>query len=74
MLSHCSIVSQIEIYDQIWYVSHMSKKKGNHSAEAVELVKEFVALLEEIPDACAERFPFEEIDELKQEYLELFGI
>ncbi len=41
-----------------------------HSLEAVALVKEFVTHLEEIPDACAERFPFETIDELKQEYLE----
>lgn len=63
-----TLISQIEIYDQIWYVRHMPKE-GAHSAEAVELVKEFVARLEEIPDACAERFPFETIDELKREYL-----
>lgn len=49
----------------------MSMKIGNHSAEAVELMKDFVALLEKIPDACAECFPFEEIDELKREYLEV---
>lgn len=63
-----AIISQIEIYDQIWYVRHMPPDR-KHSAEAVALVKDFVAQLEEIPDACAERFPFETIDELKREYL-----
>ena len=61
------LTSQIEIYDQIWYVRHMPKE-GKHSAEAVELVKEFVARLEEIPDGCAECFPFEDIERLKKEY------
>lgn len=63
-----ALISQIEIYDQIWFVRHMPPE-GKHSAEAVELVKEFVEQLEEIPDACAERFPFDIIDELKREYL-----
>lgn len=63
-----AIISQIEIYDQVWYARHMPME-GKHSAEAVVLVKEFVAQLEAIPDACAERFPFETIDELKREYL-----
>ena len=62
------IISQIEIYDQVWYVRHVPEE-GNHSAEAIELVKEFVAMLEDIPDGCAECFPFETIDELKKEYL-----
>ena len=62
------LIEQIEIYDQIWYVRHMPKK-GNHSKEAIELVEEFVACLEEIPDGGAETFPFEIIDELKEEYL-----
>lgn len=65
----CMLISQIEIYDQIWYVRHMSAAKGEHSAEAVELIKEFIARLEEIPDGGAEIFPFELIDELKQEFL-----
>ncbi len=51
------------------FVRHMPPNR-KHSLEAVALVKEFVTHLEEIPDACAERFPFETIDELKQEYLE----
>ena len=61
------IVSQIEIYDQIWYIRHMPDE-GEHSSEATELVREFVKMLEEIPDGCAELFPFELIDELRDEY------
>lgn len=63
------LISQVEIYDQIWYVRHMSAAKGKHSAEAAELIKEFIAKLETIPDGCAEIFPFELIDELKEEFL-----
>lgn len=62
------LVSQIEIYDQIWFVRHMPES-GDHSREAVELVREFVTRLEEIPDGCAELFPFELIDALRKEYL-----
>ena len=62
------LVSQIEIYDQVWYVRHMPPK-GEHSLEAVDLVRAFVAKLEEIPDACAEWFPFDLIDQLREEYL-----
>jgi hypothetical protein len=47
----------------------MSAVKGEHSAEAIELIKEFIARLEEIPDGYAEIFPFELIDELKEEFL-----
>lgn len=63
-----AIISQIEIYDQVWFVRHMPSI-GTHSREAIVLVKEFVARLQEIPDGCAECFPFETIDELKREYL-----
>ncbi len=62
------LISQIEIYDQVWYVRHMPQE-GTHSLEAIELVEEFIARLREIPDGCAERFPFETIDELEKEYL-----
>ena len=62
------LVSQIEIYEQIWYVRHMPDK-GNHSREAMDLVREFIARLEEIPDGCAELFPFELIETLREEYL-----
>ena len=62
------LIAQIEVYDRIHYVRNMPDK-GDHSIEAVELVKEFVAHLKNIPDGCAECFPFETIDELKNEYL-----
>ena len=62
------LISQIEIYDQIWYVRHIPKD-GEHSMEARDLVEEFIAKLEEIPDGGAECFPFEVIDRLKEEYL-----
>lgn len=66
------LVSQIEIYDQIWYVRHMPEN-GEHSQEAVDLVRKFIARLEEIPDGCAEIFPFELIDTLRKEYLSGFS-
>ena len=62
------LLSQVEIYDQIWYVRHMLEDR-RHSEEAVNVIREFVRKLEEIPDGCAETFPFELIDELKEEYL-----
>jgi len=62
------LISQIEIYDQIWFVRHMPEE-GKHAEEAKELVREFTAKLEDIPDGCAECFPFETIDELREEYL-----
>ncbi len=62
------LISQIEIYDQIWFVRHMPEE-GKHAEEAKELVREFTAKLEDTPDGCAECFPFETIDELREEYL-----
>ena len=62
------VISQLEIYDQVWFVRHMPPD-GEHSMEAISLVKEIVTRLEEIPDGCAEYFPFDTIDELKREYL-----
>jgi hypothetical protein len=62
------LISQVEIYDQIWYGRNVSAAKGEHSAKAIELIKDFVAKLEKIPDGCAESFPFELIDELKEEF------
>ena len=70
------LVSQIEIYDQVWVFgegrTHAigdDSESEKHSSKAVELVRRFVAELEEIPDGCAELFPFELIDELRKEYL-----
>ena len=62
------IVSQVEIYDQVWFGRHVPEK-GEHSNEAKELVRDIIAKLKEIPDGCAECFPFDTIDELAQEYL-----
>ncbi len=61
------ILSQLEVYDQIHYVRHMPEE-GEHSTEAIELAKEIVQRLQDIPDGCAERFPFEQIEELQREY------
>ena len=70
------LVSQIEIYDHVWFVREGRTRaigddsvSEKHSSKAVELVGRFVAELEEIPDGCAELFPFELIDELRSEYL-----
>lgn len=49
-------LTQIEIYDQIHHVRNGAE--GRHSEEACGLVREFVAQLKEIPDGCAELFPF----------------
>ena len=62
------LIYQIEIYDQIWHVRHWVDG-CKHSKEAKELVADFVKVLEQIPDSCAECFPFEEIEYLKKEYL-----
>lgn len=66
-LDQCEIIFTPEL-DEAFGVRHMPKK-GEHSREAKELVTEIIARLEDIPDGCAECFPFELIDELKQEYL-----
>jgi hypothetical protein len=39
------------------------------SAEAIGLVKAFISKLEDIPDGCAELFPFELMYELTEEFL-----
>lgn len=65
-----TLISQVEIYDQVWYVRHMPAE-GVHSREAIELVKEVISLLEQIPDGCAETFPFGMIDSLRSEYVKV---
>lgn len=64
-----SLIAQIEIYDQVWFVRHMPKQ-GKHSMEAIELVKEFVARLEEIEIYDSEMFPYTTIEKLKKEFIE----
>ena len=61
------IISQLEIYDQIWSVRHMPEE-GSHSKEATKLACDIVECLENIPDGGTECFPFEMIDELKREF------
>jgi len=69
-----AIVAQIEIYDQIWYVRHMpTDDSQKHSEEAVELVREFIHVFENIPDGCAECFSFDLIDRLQAEYIVVEG-
>ena len=62
------VISQLEIYDQIWHIRRMVE--GKHSCNAVRLVQDIIQRLEAIPDGCSECFPFELIDGLKSEYLE----
>lgn len=63
------LISQIEIYDQVWFVRH-NPNHGRHSAEAIDLAKEFVRKLGEIQVYDAEQFPYGSIDKLTKEYLE----
>lgn len=62
------LLYQVDIYDRIWFVRHMPENR-KHSHEGISLIQDFVKRLEEIPDECAECFPFEMIEELKKEYL-----
>ena len=61
------ILAQLEIYDQVWYVRHMPEE-GRHSAEAKELAEAIVQRLEDVPDGCSEMFPFDVIEELREEF------
>lgn len=74
------IISQLEIYDQLWFVREGASKnttddyevpheERNHSDRGISLAKEIIEILEDIPDGCAEVFPFDTIDELSREYL-----
>ena len=67
-----SILAQIEIYDQLWFVREGNFKTDEnhmicgHSKHATDVIKEFISRLE-IVDTC-EDFPYDIIDELKKEY------
>lgn len=67
-----SIISQIEIYDQIWFVREGEYPRDEHgmitghSQHAREVIKQIIARLEKI-DSC-EDFPYDMIDELRKEY------
>lgn len=59
------LVYQMELYGQVW----ATRDSKDGIDKVVDLVKEFVAMLEGIPVGGAEYFPFALIEELKQEYL-----
>ncbi len=67
-----AILTQIEIYDQLWFVREGEFPKDEngmitgHSHHAKDVIKEVVARLEEV-DSC-EDFPYDIIEELKTEY------
>ena len=63
------ILSQVEIYDQVWYVREYQETM-RHSQRAVSLIKEIIVRLENIVAGGVECFPFETIEELRKEYLE----
>ena len=63
------ILNQVEIYDQVWHVRH-TPENGKHSEEAVILVKEILEKLKNIPDGCAECFPFRKNISDSQDYSE----
>ena len=54
------LVYQLEIYDQIIF--------GRTGKHCTALAKEFIERLEQIPDGCAECFPFDMIDELRMDW------
>ena len=42
------IISQLEIYDQMWFIRHMPEE-GEYSQEAKKLVREIITRLEQYP-------------------------
>lgn len=61
------LLSQVEIYDQVWLARHGREGK-KHSGEGARLIQRVVDKLEQIPDGCAEQFPFELVNQLRLEY------
>ena len=59
------LVYQIELYDQIW----TERDSVDGMNKVVDLVQEFVAILEQIPVGGAEHFPADLIEELNEYYL-----
>lgn len=77
------VITRLEIYDQVWFVREMSKRRkdestcpddsaqpSRHSRHAAEIARVIVdELLRVANDGCsAELFPYETIDMLCQEY------
>ena len=66
------IIKKLEIYDQIW----VSRDVGNtvqmengirHSKQGIVIAQEILEFLEE-NEGCAEKFPYETIDHLREEW------
>lgn len=68
------LISQIEIYDQVWRSRHPIIRNNHvvrHSAEGITLVREVIQKLRMIGDnGGGETFPYETIEKLKKEYEE----
>ncbi len=67
------IITRLEIYDQVWYVREKnysdSPEKSQHSLHAKEIVEEMLDILEQWEEnSSAECFPYNQIDELEEEY------
>lgn len=68
------VVTQFEIYDQVWVArdaAHaVQKSEGGvyHSQKGIELTKKIIEYLEE-NEGCAECFPYETIDKLRDEFI-----
>lgn len=60
------LVSQIEIYDQIWFARE-GDCGNRHSRKATELVKNVLELLMK-HEGCGETFPYDLVEELQSEY------
>lgn len=67
------IITQLEIYDQVWYVRERdyadSPEKKHHSKHGKELAEALLDILEQWEEnSAAEMFPIDQIDELEEEY------
>lgn len=65
------IISQLEIYDQVWVARDLGNavriEEHLHSKKGIELAGKIVSILLE-DEGCAERFPYDIVDELKMEF------
>ena len=65
------LIYQLEVYDQVWIERNLTKVIGNgekiHSEQGRELAQKMIEYLES-EEGSAELFPYEIIDELKEEY------
>ena len=65
------IISQLEIYDQVWVARDLGNavriEEHLHSKNGIELASKIVSVLLE-DEGCAERFPYDVVDELKKEF------